>query len=588
VRIFFTPRRSSGSSSPANPRKIPRWRRLFQFSLRSLLILTTLAAVGCWWLLQPKMREEELAGKYLKLLRHVWAMPVTDAVQQLKSAAKTPRGKSIFGNTGLGPLFNAAHDDQPGIDHGSWQIRDEHDDVLVTGRYIDGQPHGFWTIYHASGRKAAAGEMFHGLRVGLWKTWYEDGRRESEVTYAVKKVPRSYLRLPEFRRPVPRGPICTSVIPVVGMVGFSPLLAITGDDSGRLYPRPNHFDSSSYVSMRHGPAQGWFSNGKLRWEGIYDHDRRHGQWTFYDASGRITEKGEYHVGVRDGQWQIVDSATGKTKSIELVGGRERFEHVLLMAQLQAAVHSGDAERQIIAMDRLEELGQHGAPLLSKCLEDSNIDLQLLALRRLERMAIASAIERQPECSIFDAAIIARIEALLDSDDERAARSAMLLLYRVSPDRRDALFPRILSAIRQFGDSGWKWSALISLWQTDIAHRAAIFAELAQLYDGRLNNAFLFVPLPFSDDMAEILDNASHSNDPRLRRFTIEFISIVARSGQRPFVGGSTVQYAIPKQLQPIVERAKADLDPTIREAAAAVGIWPDPRLPMGQGGGTVF
>jgi len=214
-------------------------------------------------------------------------------------------------------------------------------------------------------------------------------------------------------------------------------------------------------------------------------------------------------------------------------------------------------------------------------------MQVLALRRLERMAIA-AIERRPESGVFDPSTIARIEALLDSDDERTARSAMLLLYRVSPDRRDALFPRLLSAIRQFGESGWKWSALISLWQTDIAHRAAIFAELAQYYDGRLNNVNLFVPLPFSDDMTEILGNASHSNDPRLRRFTIEFISIVARSGQRPFVGGTTVQYAVPKQLQPIVERAKADSDPTIREAAAAVGLWPDPCLPMGRGGGIAF
>ena len=56
----------------------PRRRRRFwflQFSLRSLLAATTLAAVACAWYLQPPSREELLAGGQLKLWRQVKLVP---------------------------------------------------------------------------------------------------------------------------------------------------------------------------------------------------------------------------------------------------------------------------------------------------------------------------------------------------------------------------------------------------------------------------------------------------------------------------------------------------------------------------------
>src|SRR5438105_2658933 len=98
VRIFSTPRQRSVSSGSSEKRKPPRWRRIFQFSLRSLLILTTLSAIGCWWLLQPEMREEELAGKYLKLRRHVRPVPVAKTAPPQAKPSATPKRKPSFGN----------------------------------------------------------------------------------------------------------------------------------------------------------------------------------------------------------------------------------------------------------------------------------------------------------------------------------------------------------------------------------------------------------------------------------------------------------------------------------------------------------
>src|SRR5262245_30083815 len=143
--------------------KTPRrrwWRFLVQFSLRMLLIATTLAAVGCWWFLQQETREEQIAGKYLKLRRQVRAVKVTPAVTN-----QVDSNDVVLKNVG------------------SWRLLDEHGDPLVVGRYHDDLPQGRWTVYHTNGRKAAEGSVVRGARNGLWRVWDAEGRLESEVTY---------------------------------------------------------------------------------------------------------------------------------------------------------------------------------------------------------------------------------------------------------------------------------------------------------------------------------------------------------------------------------------------------------------------
>ena len=50
----------------------PKWRfRIFQFSIRTMLIVTALAAVFCNWYFQPQRKDEVLAGGLLKLRRQV-------------------------------------------------------------------------------------------------------------------------------------------------------------------------------------------------------------------------------------------------------------------------------------------------------------------------------------------------------------------------------------------------------------------------------------------------------------------------------------------------------------------------------------
>jgi len=139
-------------AAPA-PRVQPRrlWRRYFlQFSLRTLLGVMTLSAIGCWWFLQPKVQEQELAGKYLRLRCQVRTIhrPKVASAPQPRRWFRPPRmgSLSLLGPP-TGQLVNT-------VAEGKWQLRNERQELVAAGRYQANETHGRWTIYHANGKIA--------------------------------------------------------------------------------------------------------------------------------------------------------------------------------------------------------------------------------------------------------------------------------------------------------------------------------------------------------------------------------------------------------------------------------------------------
>lgn len=222
-----------------------------QFRLRTLLIAITLAGIACWWVLRPRVVEEELSAGKLMLRREVQS-------RQRAFLGKPNRATFSARWTDLGQL------DLDDVNVGLWQIRTESRDVIVAGRFQLDEPHGRWATRYPNGQKAAEGMMFEGAKTGQWRTWNEEGRRLSEVPYATYKTTRH-----------------------IGGIG-GPLRV------------------ESTESFLDGPARAWYPNGKLRSEGRYTKNCREGLWTFYNEDGVVMAKGEYRGDQRQGEWLVLE------------------------------------------------------------------------------------------------------------------------------------------------------------------------------------------------------------------------------------------------------------------------------------------
>ena len=154
-------------STPRSTARRWRFRYLLQFSLRSLLIFTTVAAIGCWWFLRPQLREEQFGDTPLRLRRQIRLVRIDPA----NPATNFQQVESLRGHSFA--VINA----------GRWQVFSTSGDLLVDGQFVNNKQHGPWTTYHINGRKAAEGRMAHGEKVGTWRTWDEEGRLLSDMNF---------------------------------------------------------------------------------------------------------------------------------------------------------------------------------------------------------------------------------------------------------------------------------------------------------------------------------------------------------------------------------------------------------------------
>jgi antitoxin component YwqK of YwqJK toxin-antitoxin module len=325
------------------------------------------------------MQEEQLAGQYLKLRRQ--SQPISSPQVVATALPRRPFRPPKFGSYGMGGMAGSANPKANFVYEGKWQLLNERDETIVAGRYHADKPHGRWTVYHANGRIAAQGEMLQGLRTGLWRTWNDAGQLQSEVTYVVANT--ALPRPAGLQGSLPFGGIGSTGLP--SAVGTGQLR------SGVTSKTPLTIE----ISRRHGPARLWHPNGQLQCEGVYERDLHEGQWSFYDAQGRLCERGDYRRGLREGSWLIHDAGTGQSTIVEYFADRPRDEYDRLVADLKQEIASGELERQIFAMHRLDELGLAALPLLAALLDDTSDDVKTMARRRLELLHRESQQAAEP-------------------------------------------------------------------------------------------------------------------------------------------------------------------------------------------------
>ncbi|MDX1945121.1 MAG: hypothetical protein SFU86_06925 [Pirellulaceae bacterium] len=527
--------------SPDKPQPRRRWLRwVTQFSLRSLLLVTTVAAGVCWWFWAPKPRVEPLAGGQLQLRRHVRQEAGTNVIRV---------GSMVSGPSAVeAPIYTNI---------GGWQLNDEASDPLVSGRFRGGIPSGNWTTWYPDGRVAAQGTVAIGARTGVWRVWDESGTLRSEVTY---RPTRERVPLPTPNALFWQGSL------------YAPGLNLE---------TANRVVGAGFRAVRLGPARSWRANGQLEFEGAFDDDLRHGAWTSYDEAGRITEQGEYRRGLREGKWQIRDSS-GELREMAFVAGRTKTEHAELLARLAAEMASGDLRRQLAAETLIAELGPAAIPALAPVLGGGSVAAQILVLRQLARFE-PPPLELLPQ-----------IEPLAKHADSRLALRGMQLVYLLAPERRAELWPKIDAAQRAAKDPEVAAEILTQLCDVDSQRRQEIFLRLVERLTGNPipqgpfvsgvydPNTIMFVsglnwaPLPrLKTDPLPLLVTCCREPNVSTRIFVLHVLEQMIERGpaERKGLadGGVELRWPIPAEVKGILEQAQFDPSPEVREIAAGIG-----------------
>jgi hypothetical protein len=559
-----------------------RWFRfLYQFSLRTMLIGMTLAAVACWWFLQPPVQEEEFAGRYLKLRRQVRATRLGDGSTTTDAGGWVPVSETTFTSVG------------------TWQLRDDYEDLLADGRYLNDLPHGKWTLWYPSGRKAAEGEAFRGAKSGLWRVWDEHGTLRSEVTYRAA-APKQLYRQPRPAMAPWTGFGSMGPMMIGGPIGqMPPMRPLVSPPGGfmPILPLPEN-----HVAERHGPCRVWYASGKLQYEGHYADDRRDGTWKLYDEQGNVTEKGEYKADLRDGEWTILASGVRKLpddiasrvtpdhppadasrspSKVVYVAGRTQAEHNALLDRLRADLASGIVRRQVAAAARLEELGQHALPILHEQLQSGSTEAKILALRILTEH---EALSRE---------MVPQIAPLIGDDDPRLATRAMLAIYLLAPERRGQLHRRLIELALASSNRDLKLAVLAHMCDANPNQRQATFMKLVEILAEDTANEPGIVNYYLSPDWdrltrlksdpVPLLAQSFVHSDARVRLYILLVLEQIVEFGAGTLSNQDEYTWPIPPTVQAVIDRAKTDPDPGIRQQAEAIG-----REPQFRGGGGLF
>ena len=397
--------------SNSSPATRPKWRyRIFQFSIRTMFIVTAAVAVFCNWYFQPQRKDEVLAGGLLKLRRQV-KVEMRDGpppgTSKLPIGAKPPPTPKV-------PVY---------ISHGSWSLLDKDENLLASGQYANDVPIGWWTIWHVNGKKAAEGGMKNGAKSGVWKTWYEDGTQQSEVTYATT-APAG----------IPSRKSAVSSAPSI---------------------RHSKFPTQMSAFPREGTAKAWYPSGKLKFTGSYKDDKEEGSWQLYDAEGKLTASGPYLHGQRHGQWTLAD-ATGKQTKTEFIHGRKAEELHSLLAALTKSLQSENPSDRLRAAYDLAELGEDGLPALIRALSLSGLETRIAAVRSLLRLGPAAA-PALPKLKELAAA----------KTDTPLKFQAMLAVYVVDPASREPMYHDLLAQVTALADAGETSNALGRIFECDV-------------------------------------------------------------------------------------------------------------------------
>lgn len=114
---------------------------------------------------------------------------------------------------------------------------------------------GKWSYWYENGQLSAEETYSNGTPMGIWKTYYTSGKPSSEINFTTGTAHYWFEN------------------------GQEQSNGIIGPDM-----QPD------------GKWTGWYDNGKVNFEGEYDHGKKTGTWVFYDNKGVKTTEQKFENG----------------------------------------------------------------------------------------------------------------------------------------------------------------------------------------------------------------------------------------------------------------------------------------------------
>lgn len=330
--------------------KRKRFRLRLQFSLRTLLLLTLVAAIVCAWMLRPKSEELLFSDGALRIRAQV----VHNEACKDKTCPVPVR-----------PTLN-----------GRWKLVDRNGRRLVTGYYEDESPVRRWTYYHANGRKAFYGDVTHAARQGDWTARFANGKVRSQTTET--PVEHTHLKSGLFAK--------TTKVTL-----WSPLR----DGPAEQYWETGHLRANGeYVQdLREGEWTFFDRDGQRVAAGPYRHGLRHGTWRRWETADGEPQIEEYVLGRRlpkldDLLPVLTEQLLGDDVGRQVDAARRlTFLGEAALPALKQAIATGDVRRCLLAVRTLQQIGP-----AAKSAADEVAGLAEHAHPRLKCSALAALAE----------------------------------------------------------------------------------------------------------------------------------------------------------------------------------------------------
>ena len=292
---------SPGNAQP--PHRI--FRRLSQFSVRTMLILTTLFAIGIWWYQRPSGSTPSLlAGGAVFRAPQKPVAPLAATLEESSEASNPDFTDFVW--------------------HGRATVRDAHGRLLVSGRYRQDEPVGTWRAFHESGRLRARTNADTGAG---WQTWHANGARQA-ITEAVASETDKPRSTPQ------RFHVQESY------------------DNGQLRLQGMREDG-----LRAGLWTYWNRNGQVLAQGEYLDDLRSGPWQLTTAAG--TRRQVFYLwGVATGPAEELFAAVDAAVASTVPQRRREAIFTLLslgtagQSRLEALLRQGPPADQRLVLDCL--------------------------------------------------------------------------------------------------------------------------------------------------------------------------------------------------------------------------------------------